>query len=300
LLVAPHKGLFLARDDEHADEVAVRLASAHIAYFTECTSWGRPGFVVIDAAVDTRLMVAKLLDDCRDVGATIVAGAIEHPPASDGGKWVIDTTYGRFRAGQVVLGLGAAMHKYLHAWRLDVGAPEYRATRTQVLVVPEAPMRTAMIPLFDAGPTLVPVWHEGRHHGVTVCLPFDNDDDPTHPARQSTAELLDQCVDRLPELARWLTRSVRESAWTYSCQKLLIAGQSDGTEASRTYRIDRLTDNLTAIYAGKLTTASTAARALLEELPLPNCPRARQPGELLGQPVVAPRAAVSRAFADQI
>lgn len=298
-LTSPHQALFLTRDSHHASQVTDRWLTARIAYRAQPNDWARPGFTLADTALDMRLLITVLADQCRHAGATIAPAHITEPPVPNASGWVVDTTLARFHAGQLVLGLGAALRDYLHRWGLDVAAPDYRTTHTNVLVIQDLSLATAVIPLFGTAPTLVPIWQAGRVHGVTACLPLDNVEDRDTPIHRSASELLDECVDRLPELARRLTRTVRETGWVYSCQKLLLASQSGGTEAARSYRRDHLADNLTALYAGKLTTASVAARALLETLPLPQRSHTTAAGNLLGPLEISPRAATSPALTDQ-
>ncbi|MEW1735600.1 FAD-dependent oxidoreductase [Nocardia beijingensis] len=304
LLARPSRGVFLAADPDHAASVFARLSTAGIEHRPLSEDrWARPGFDVADCAVDTCLLLEVLLDDSIRRGATVVPGLLDDPPTRIGERWLLRAGDVEIQARYVVLALGAGLPRYLRAWRLNEYAPDYVVTRTRVLVLPNLMIEKPIIPLFDAGPTVVPVWHRGRHHGATICLPFDNTTaDEETDERSEIGSLLDKCVERLPDLASWLTSAVRADGALYRCEKLLVAGQYDGTEASRSYRVDQLSEGLVAFYAGKFTTASVGAREVLRALLKCISPDRVDTscGELLGELSIAPRAAIEAGLSREI
>ncbi|MGF0320653.1 NAD(P)/FAD-dependent oxidoreductase [Nocardia fluminea] len=292
-LLARTGGIYLVRDDHQAETISMRLRTARIEHhLISAAEWPYPALQVADCAVDTTLLIKMLVTDAVRAGARIIADTVETAPTYLGGSWTVDTGRDRVHTGQVVLALGAGIPRYLRGWHLDENTPDYSVTRSTVVVIPELTIAGPVIPLFDFGPTILPIWHRGRYCGATMCLPFDNAADGADG--QSTDALLGECVDRLPELGARLTPTVRRSIRTYRCEKLLVGDQQAGTEASRTHRIDHLADGLIGFYAGKFSSASVAARDLLRTLTAQITPHHdRQPSAVLGALHIAARAAVA-------
>jgi len=313
------KGVLLARTRSHREEIAERLSSNGIWWSTKpacAAAWSdvvgediaAHAITSNDRSMDSALLLRVLMEDALEAGATVFA--TQAPPRLEHSRdrWVLVTGTGTVRAEKVVLALGAHTGRYL----ADCGIRSelsYTHTRTRVAVFPRLGLEGPLIPLFDAGPTVIPVWHDGRRNGATICVPFDN-----VPASEATAPLTGADVKdvllrscrQFPGLASYLEARDAAEGRIYACEKLITTGQRDGTEESRSFRVDRVDQNLWTFYAGKFTTASVGARFCLAELGLSDADQAtRYTGgrDVVGQLNFAKRAAAepSTAFsADKV
>ncbi|WP_158605617.1 NAD(P)/FAD-dependent oxidoreductase [Amycolatopsis panacis] len=307
-LIAGPRGECVLRDAEHLDLVTARLRRVGISHqlasapAVNASRLFRRGdaFPVLhtpDRAVDNSLLLDRLAFQARQAGAVVVANSGQPELRRDGRQWCLREGDCEVRADQVVLALGTGLPTYLKRWRPGTRHLLYASTTTRVVVVPGLGLDAPVLPLFDAAPTVVPVWHAGRVGGVTICVPFDNvrhSGSPRPVTVELAQEVVDLCVRQLPGLADHLRENEESPIGIYNCEKLIIDGQQDGAEESRSFRVDRVEAGLYAFYAGKFTTASVGASAMLDTLGTSTTSsggRVRRPGELIGNLTVSRRAA---------
>ncbi|EME57654.1 glycerol-3-phosphate dehydrogenase 2 [Amycolatopsis decaplanina DSM 44594] len=305
----PRDGECLVRDADHLAEVGPRLRHAGVDY--RLGALASPNTSVVfgtverpyvlrtaDSTIDSSLLLERLAFDAVSAGARVLGSPGQPALERRGEAWSLRQGDVEVVADRVVLALGAGLPDYLGTWVPQYSGPVYVPTVTRVVVLSELPLSAPVIPLFDAAPTVVPVWHQRQWRGATVCVPFDNVPG-RRPDRVGFAEaeaIVKLAVEQLPGVGEYLSRHDDTPVGVYTCEKLIVSGQRDGTEESRSFRVDQYPDGLYAFYAGKFTTASVGARACLRELgvrPKPGKGKSNRVGYSDGKVEMAQRAAVA-------
>ncbi|MFE6926294.1 NAD(P)/FAD-dependent oxidoreductase [Nocardia sp. NPDC057663] len=281
-LIAPHvKGAFVPENAQQMEAVKIRLDAAGIPFSVRAMAdvrdadllcSGNPDHDVLvtdDYAIDTQLLIRRLIAEIRRSGGEIVTAGTVDRMRHQRGLWTIDLDCGSVSSETVVLALGAGLPAFLRNHLPSVAGPEYVVTRSRVLAIGCASFNTIVVPLAPGSPTVVPIWHAGEVKGITICIPYDNEVERCyelsegHPAM--TEKTIDYCTDMLPGLRHQL-QSKRPEMGMYTCQKLMLEGESGGQESARLHKVDTLTEGLYSLYSGKMSAAPVAAAACLSKL----------------------------------